>query len=549
MFWICLVCLTVSHKMIGLCYLLVAILCGFVGYVYSLFIRLELSLIGCGILFGDYQFYNVLITSHGLIMVFAFIMPVVMGGFANYFGPVMAGFPDMVFPRLNNMSFWMFMGGFGCLVSGFLTEEGMGVGWTLYPTLICVDFHSSLACDFAIFSVHMLGISSILNSINFIGTILCCRRKFFSFLTWTLFIWGSLVTCVLLIATLPVLAGGVTLLLCDRNFNTSFYDVVGGGDLVLFQHLFWFFGHPEVYIIILPVFGLVSTLVEAVGFRCVFSAVAMIYSMLLIAILGFFVWAHHMFVVGMDVDSRAYFGSITALIGLPTCIKLFNWIYSFLYTDIIVVFEVYFVFMFVFMFLIGGVTGLFLSNVGIDIMLHDTYFVVAHFHYVLSLGAVVGFFAGFIHFLGRWIPIELYLFWMFYFICTLFIGSNMVFFPMHSLGLYGFPRRISDYPVSFLFWSSFMLYGMLLLATLILFVCALFCVFLFWDYCMFFVSLFSFSIFCFFYFSNWLPCVTVMHLLLVDFAHIVLDYLFVMLCFCFVFFIFFWQSLFLFFYI
>nr|DAC80348.1 TPA_asm: cytochrome oxidase subunit I [Leptomonas pyrrhocoris] len=549
MFWLCLVCLSVSHKMIGLCYLLVAILCGFVGYVYSLFIRLELSLIGCGVLFGDYQFYNVLITSHGLVMIFAFIMPVMMGGLVNYFVPVMAGFPDMVFPRLNNMSFWMYMGGFGCVVSGFLTEEGMGVGWTLYPTLICVDFHSSLACDFAMFAVHLLGVSSILNSINFLGTIFCCRRKFFSFLSWSLFIWGSLITALLLITTLPVLAAGVTLVLCDRNFNTSFYDVVGGGDLVLFQHLFWFFGHPEVYIIILPVFGLISTIIEVVGFRCVFSAVAMIYSMVLIAILGFFVWAHHMFVVGMDVDSRAYFGSVTVLIGLPTCIKLFNWIYSFLYTDIIVTFEIYFVFMFIFMFLLGGVTGLFLSNVGIDIMLHDTYFVVGHFHYVLSLGAVVGFFAGFIHFIGRWLPLELYVFWMFYSLATLFIGSNMLFFPMHSLGMYAFPRRISDYPVSFLFWSSFMLYGMLLLATLILVVCALFCVLLFWDYCLFFVSLFIFSLYCFFYFSAWIPCVMVLYLLLVDFAHIILDYLFLILCFCFVFFIYFWQSLFLFFYI
>lgn len=549
MFWISLVCLSVSHKMIGLCYLLVAILCGFLGYIYSLFIRLELSIIGCGVLFGDYQYYNVLVTTHGLVMVFAFIMPVMMGGLVNYFVPVLSGFPDMVFPRLNNMSFWMFMGGFGALVSGLLTEEGMGIGWTMYPTLICVDFHSSLACDFTVFAVHLLGVSSILNSINLLGTLFCCRRKFFSFLNWTLFIWGSLITSLLLIITLPVLAGGVTLVLCDRNFNTSFYDVVGGGDLLLFQHLFWFFGHPEVYIIIIPVFGLISTMVEVLGFRCVFSSVAMIYSMILIALLGFFVWAHHMFVVGMDVDTRAYFGSVTVLIGLPTCIKLFNWTYSFLYTDFIIAFEAYYVFMFIFMFLIGGVTGLFLSNVGIDIMMHDTYFVVGHFHYVLSLGAVIGFIGGFIHFLCKWLPLELYLFWMFFVLVTLFMGSNMVFFPMHSLGMYGFPRRISDYPVSFLFWSSFMLYGMLLLASLVVFVAALFCVLLFWDYCLFFVSLFVFSLYCFFYFSVWLPCAMVLYLLLVDFAHIVLDYVFIMLCFCFVFFIYFWQSLFLFFYI
>ncbi|ESL04766.1 cytochrome c oxidase subunit I (mitochondrion) [Trypanosoma rangeli SC58] len=479
MFFICLVCLSVSHKTIGICYLLVAILCGFVGYVYSLFIRLEVSLIGCGVLFGDYQFYNVLVTAHGLIMVFAFIMPVVLGGLINYFAPVIVGFPDMVFPRLNNMSFWMFMGGFGCLVSGFLTEEGMGVGWTLYPTLICIDFHSSLACDFVIFSVHFLGISSILNSINFIGTIFCCRRKYFSFLVWTLFIWGTLVTSVLLLLTLPVLAGGVTLLLCDRNFNTSFYDVVGGGDLVLFQHLFWFFGHPEVYIIILPIFGLISTIIEVMGFRCVFSCVAMIYSMVLIAILGFFVWAHHMFVVGMDVDSRAYFGTVSVLIGLPTCIKLFNWMYSFLYTDLALSFEIYFVYMFVLMFLFGGVTGLFLSNVGLDILLHDTYFVIAHFHFVLSIAAVVGFFGGFFHFLMKWLPIELFLFWEFFFLWCLWFGVVLLFFPLHSLGMYAFPRRISDYPVSFLYWSSFSLFGMLIIASLVLFCCCLFSIFFF----------------------------------------------------------------------
>lgn len=549
MFFLSLVCLSVSHKMIGLCYLLVAIMCGFIGYVYSLFLRLELSIIGSGLLFGDYQFYNVIITSHGLIMVFAFIMPVMTGGITNYFAPVMVGFPDMVFPRLNNMSFWLFIAGFGSLASGLLTEEGVGVGWTLYPTLICVDFHSSVACDLAIFAVHLLGVSSILNSLNIIGTILCCRRKYFSFLSWTLFIWGVVLTSVLLILTLPVLAGGVTLLLLDRNFNTSFFDVVGGGDLVLFQHLFWFFGHPEVYIIILPVFGLISTMVEVIGFRNVFSAVAMIYSMILISILGFFVWAHHMFVVGLDVDTRAYFGSVTVLIGLPTCIKLFNWIYSFLYTDIIFVFEVYFVYMFIFMFLVGGVTGLFLSNVGIDIMLHDTYFVVAHFHYVLSLGATVGFIGGFIHFLCKWLPIELYLFWLYYFIIALWIGSNLLFFPMHALGLYGFPRRISDYPVSFLFWSPFMLFGMLVLASLVVFWCCLFSVLMFWDYCLYFVNLFSYSLYCFFYFSVWLPCAMALYLLLVDFAHIVLDYLFIILCFCFVFYIYFWNSLFLFFYI
>lgn len=546
MFFFSLICLTVSHKMIGLLYLMLSIICGFVGYIYSVFIRLELSILGSGVLFGDYQFYNVIITAHGLIMIFAFIMPVIMGGFTNYYLPVMVGFPDMLFPRLNNMSFWLFFLGFACVLSGIVSEEGPGTGWTLYPSLICIDFHSSLACDFIIFAVHMLGVSSILNSLNVVGTLFCCRRKYYSFLFWLLFVWGMLLTSLLLIICLPVLAGGVTMLLVDRNFNTSFYDVIGGGDLVMFQHLFWFFGHPEVYIIIIPVFGLISTLIDVIGLRCVFSVIAMIYSMLLICLLGFFVWAHHMFVVGMDVDSRAYFGSITLLIGLPTCIKLFNWLYSFLFIDIFIVFELYFVSMFILMFLFGGITGLLLANVGIDILLHDTYFVVAHFHYVLSLGAVVGFFGGFFHFCVRWLPIELYLFWLFYFLWMLWFGSNLLFLPLHSLGLYAFPRRITDYPISFLFWSYFMLTGLLFLISLIIICVGVFTIFLFWDYCVFFISIFMYCLFCFFIFNNWLPYVMALYLILIDFAHIILDYLFIILCYNFIFYFYFYFLFFIF---
>uniref|UniRef100_A0AAT9UQ48 Cytochrome c oxidase subunit 1 n=2 Tax=Blastocrithidia TaxID=28004 RepID=A0AAT9UQ48_9TRYP len=525
--WISSICLTISHKIIGLCYLFIAILCGFVGYVYSLCIRLELSVIGCGVLFGDYQFYNVLITSHGLIMIFAFIMPVIMGGFSNYFSPLIAGFPDMAFPRLNNMSFWMFVGGFICLVTGFLSEEGMGVGWTLYPTLICVDFHSSLSCDFVLFAVHFLGISSILNSINFIGTLLCCRRKYFSILSFTLFLWGALLTSILLIATLPVLAGGVTLIICDRNFNTSFYDVVGGGDLLLFQHLFWFFGHPEVYIIILPIFGLISTLIEIFCLRTVFSSISMIYSMIMISILGAFVWAHHMFVVGMDVDSRAYFGAVTALIGLPTGIKLFNWIYSFFFVDLLLHIESFYIFCFIFMFLMGGVTGLFLANIGIDIMMHDTYFVVAHFHYVLSLGAVFGFFAGFFHFINKWINLEINLFFFWIFLINLFFGANMIFLPMHSYGLYGCPRRITDFPICFIFWNSVILFGILLITFVVLFLSVFFSYSFLCNACLCldFWSSFNLDIFV----TVNIQIVSVLYLILVDFLHLCVSYLFVFL--------------------
>jgi len=400
-------CFTVAHKSIGLLYFLCSLFCGFVGFVYFILIRIELSCFGVFILFGDYQFYNCIISSHGLIMIFAFIMPVILGGFVNYWFPLCLGCPDMLFPRLNNLSFWLYFVACLFVLLSVVIEEGIGVGWTLYPTLICVDFHSSCACDFILFAIHLLGLSSIINSLNICCTLFVSRSRFYCFFFFCLFFWGVLITSFLLILCLPVLAGGVTMLLFDRNFNTSFYDVLGGGDLLLFQHLFWFFGHPEVYIIILPVFGLCSLIIEFVGCRAVFSCCAMIYSMLSISLLGFFVWAHHMFTVGLDIDSRVYFSVVTLVIGVPTCIKIFNWLYSFWSFDMLFLFDVYFVYCFIFMFLFGGVTGLLLANVGLDIVLHDTYFVVAHFHYVLSLGAVIAvfwwFFSFFVVLMFLWI--------------------------------------------------------------------------------------------------------------------------------------------------
>jgi len=388
--------------------------------------------------------YNVLITAHGLVMIFGFIMPVALGGFTNYFLPGLLGLPDMLFARLNNLSYWVYLLGTLFLLMSSLVEEGAGLGWTLYPALSCVDFHSSIAVDIAMFSVHMLGISSLMNSINVIGTILACRRRYFGLNRITLFVWGILLTSALLVIVLPVLAGGVTMILLDRSLNTCFYDVLGGGDLVLFQHLFWFFGHPEVYIIILPIFGLISMLIETHSGKSVFSSLSMIYSMSSISILGFFVWAHHMFTVGLDLDSRAYFGSITLIIGVPTAIKIFNWIYSIFSADIIVWVEMLFVLKFLVMFVVGGITGLILANIGVDVLLHDTYFVVAHFHYVLSLGAVVGVTAGIIHFMTRWTFLEYSYFYTYIIFSVFFIGSNLVFLPLHSLGLLSFPRRVSN---------------------------------------------------------------------------------------------------------
>ena len=279
---------TVAHKSIGICYFICSLFCGFIGFVYSILIRIELSCFGVFVLFGDYQFYNCIISSHGLIMIFAFIMPITLGGFANYWLPLCIGCPDMLFPRLNNLSFWFYFVACLFVMLCVLLEEGIGIGWTLYPTLICIDFHSSCACDFVLFAVHLLGFSSIINSLNICGTLFCCRLRYYFFFFVSLFVWGVLFTSFLLILCLPVLAGGVTMILFDRNLNTSFYDILGGGDLLLFQHLFWFFGHPEVYIIILPVFGLSSLFIEFCGLRVVFSFCAMIYSMLSIMLLGFF---------------------------------------------------------------------------------------------------------------------------------------------------------------------------------------------------------------------------------------------------------------------
>jgi heme/copper-type cytochrome/quinol oxidase subunit 1 len=493
--------------------------------------------ITCGVfvLFGDYQFYNVLITSHGLIMIFAFIMPIVLGGFTNYWLPLFIGCPDMLFPRINNLSFWLYFLGVLFVVFSLFIEEGVGIGWTLYPTLLCIDFHSSCAVDFAIFAVHLLGLSSIINSINIIGTLISCRRRYYCFFYISLFIWGILITAFLLILCLPVLAGGVTLILFDRNFNTGFYDVLGGGDLVLFQHLFWFFGHPEVYIIIMPIFGFISTVIEFISVRVVFSVLAMIYSMSSISLLGFFVWAHHMFTVGLDLDSRVYFGIVTLLIGVPTCIKIFNWLFTIWSFDLLFCIDIYFVYMFLFMFLIGGITGLLLANVGLDILLHDTYFVVAHFHYVLSLGAVIGVFSGFLHFLVLWLPCEFYLFYIYCLFILIFFGANMVFFPLHCLGLLAFPRRISDYPISYLWLSVFVLFGLLFLCFFVFFIINFFFIIFIVD-CIFFIFLYSFVILSlfFYYFIFWLPICCLFYGLLCDFLHLILD------CFClFLFFLYF----------
>jgi len=376
-------------------------------------------------LFGDYQLYNTQITSHGLIMLFGFIMPITTGGFANYFIPILLSLPDMVFPRLNVLSLMVYVcAGFMILISSYI-EEGIGTGWTMYPTLACADFHTSISVDILILSVHLFGISSTINAVNMIVTIVVGLMRGQTLKSANLFTWAILLTSILLILILPVLAAGVSMILIDRNFNSCFFDVLGGGDVILYQHIFWFFGHPEVYVIILPVFGILSLSLEVQLGRPVFSSLGMIYSMTSISIIGFFVWAHHMFTVGLDVDSRAYFGSITMMIGVPTAIKLFNWLYTLLLNKVASNINSFYILLFLVMFFFGGITGLILANVALDVQLHDTYFVVAHFHYVLSLGAVVGVVSGFFCLVTRLINLETFSFPIKVNFFIFAVGSNL----------------------------------------------------------------------------------------------------------------------------
>ncbi|MGR3638721.1 cytochrome c oxidase subunit I [Alterinioella nitratireducens] len=464
--------MSTNHKDIGILYLFTAGFVGLISVAFTVYMRMELMEPGVQYMCAEGarflggigaedcspngHLWNVMITYHGILMMFFVVIPALFGGFGNYFMPLMIGAPDMAFPRLNNLSYWMYVAGVSLGIASMLApggngQLGSGVGWVLYAPLSTRE--AGVSMDFAIFAVHVSGASSILGAINIITTFLNMRAPGMTLHKTPLFPWSIFITAWLILLSLPVLAGAITMLLTDRNFNTGFFTPANGGDPILYQHLLWFFGHPEVYMIIVPGFGIISHVIATFSKKPIFGYLPMVYAMVAIGALGFVVWAHHMYTVGMTLNQQAYFMVATMVIAVPTGIKIFSWIATMWQGSITFKTPMLFAIGFLFVFTVGGVTGIVLAQAGIDRAYHDTYYVVAHFHYVMSLGAVFCIFAGTYYWIGKMSGRQYPEFWGKVHFWLFFIGTNITFFPQHFLGRQGMPRRYIDYPDAFALWN------------------------------------------------------------------------------------------------
>ena len=464
--------MSTNHKDIGILYLFTGGFVGLISVIFTVYMRMELMHPGVQYMCEEGMrltaaaagevctpnghLWNVTVTAHGILMMFFVVIPALFGGFGNYFMPLQIGAPDMAFPRMNNLSFWLYVAGTALAVASVFSpggnnQMGSGVGWVLYPPLSIQE--GGFSMDLALFAVHLSGASSILGAINMITTFLNMRAPGMTIHKVPLFGWSIFVTAWMILLALPVLAGAITMLITDRNFDTTFFKPEGGGDPILYQHILWFFGHPEVYIIIIPAFGIISQVIATFSKKPIFGYLPMVYAMVAIGVLGFLVWAHHMYTVGMSLTQQSYFMLATAVIAVPTGIKVFSWIATMWGGSIEFKTPMLWAFGFLFLFTVGGVTGIVVAQAPLDRVYHDGYYVVAHFHYVMSLGALFGIFAGIYFWIGKmsgrqypeWAG-KLH-FW------TMFIGTNLTFFPQHFLGRQGMPRRYLEYGDYFAYWN------------------------------------------------------------------------------------------------